>query len=158
MALEEVPFKFLKDNWKTLKNAPLVFLGTLALGSIIGWFAVMYFYEERINTLKIRIDDLKERLHDVPLQHTVYSRLNNRELKQRAVNLVGKMRGLLADLRKEHDQLSESEWEARQEVTSDEERKELMRKYGSRLVNYRQDTCLNIQANLRLKLVFYIMK
>jgi hypothetical protein len=122
MSTLEFIFQFFKDNWKILKNAPLMCLSLLAIGfttgAYVAWYMAGRIYEGQITTLNRIIADREQRLQYVPLQHTAYSRLNNIELKQRATNLVKRLRAFIADVNKADHNLLRSEWKVRRNFKS----------------------------------------
>ena len=103
--------RYIQTEWATLVSAPLTFMlfGILAFGA--AFFIARWRYEgigeslrERIDTLKDRIqgkdeqiNEYRERLHLIPADATSYSRLTNNELQQRALKVVTEVREFLRE-------------------------------------------------------------
>lgn len=87
---------FLFNNWTILISAPLVFLSFMILAVVFSWLAIQFIYRERIARKDEWIEEYRQRLHLVDTDKTSYSKLTNKELKTKAVNLIYQMREYLS--------------------------------------------------------------
>jgi len=92
-------------------SAPVTFILFFVLAFGAAFFVARWRYEglgeslrERIETLKDRIqgkdeqiNEYRERLHLIPIDATAYSRLTNSELQQRALKVVAEIREFLRE-------------------------------------------------------------
>ena len=111
----------------------------LILGFLAAFFAVRWYYRGLLDTrderIKVRddrikikddqLDDYRQRLHLISASGSKFSRLNHEELKQRAIDLVTKIRQFLTRIQKESRRLDSIEWQQMQEAKTEEERKRI---------------------------------
>lgn len=115
-----------------IRQAPFTFvlLLILAIAFVSAFFK--WFYSERMEVMTQRLEhkdgqltDYRERLKLVPTDQTSYSRLTNKELRERAASLVGKVRQFLRQW-SEQDMVSIfSQQAAMSAAKSEEERNQI---------------------------------
>lgn len=159
--------EYLGKNWAVLMQAPLVFLGAFVLALIVAWVGANWVATQRIGILQERLaglqerlagkDDLieeyRQRLHLAPPNQTAYSRLSNGELKQRALNLVGRIRDFLQDSDGELRGASLRQMESMRKARSEEERNAIWQRQTSELFSAYSKLTADYDRNFKIEAI-----
>lgn len=136
----------LQQEWSTLKAAPVTFVLILILAFLAAFFALKWYYRgiletknERLKAKDDQLDDYRQRLGLISASGSEFSRLNFEELKQRAIDLVTKIRQFLTQRQEESRRLDSIEWQQMQEAKTEEDRKRIW------------NTFINNQSQLSIK-------
>lgn len=124
---------FLFKNWSIPISAPLIFISFLIVSIFLSWLTIHFIYKERIEILNTKsslkddlIDEYRQRLHIVDTHNTSYSKLTNKEIKAKAVNLIYQMREYLSKKTLDEDEYKAIIYQEFWKAKSDEERDKIL--------------------------------
>jgi hypothetical protein len=110
-------------EWTVVRESPEASLLCFALGIAVAWKIASKHFEERFSVLTQRITDYQERLGIAPRDNTAYSKLTNKEVKERMLRLVESLRELHQRISAESKQAMDSMFsQIRQAKTAEESR------------------------------------
>jgi len=135
--LEKI-IEFIKNEWSTISSAPFTFLILLVLAFSLAYLASSWRHQgiidllrEQLSVHKDRIEikddqiaEYRERLHLVPSDTTEFTKLTNKELKEKALNLLQNLRSFLSEReRKQREILFSGREQDYRNLTEEERRK-----------------------------------
>lgn len=134
---------FIQSEWTAISSAPITFILLLITSFGAAFYIANWRYEGIVESLKERIElfkerleakdgqlgEYRERLHLLPTTETTYSRFTNAELKQKTLDVVGRIRELLNSRNeKQHDLIFPIEPKNYQNMSEEESHKLWQRK------------------------------
>lgn len=141
----------LKSEWVFLKSSPVAFIITLLLCFVCSFFVMKWRYDgiieqlherlelnkERLQIKNDQLDEYRQRLHLVPVSGTSFSRMSNKELKGKTLDVILGIREFLNKVKNEDRQISDQEWNkvvsARQSAKSEEDKERIWKSYSSKV-------------------------
>lgn len=132
--------EYLAKEWKTLSSAPMTFLITFTSAFGLAFVAVRWRYEgivqslgERLEAQKERalikdeqLDEYRQRLHVSTVSGTEYSLMTNRELRERALTVVSKIREFLRSAADQKNSIFFEERLSMSEARTEEDRNKIL--------------------------------
>lgn len=130
----------LQQEWSTLKAAPVTFVLLFILAFLAAFFAVKWYYggiletkNERLKAKDDQLDDYRQRLGLISASGSEFSLLNHEELKQRALDLVTKIREFSVQINEESTRLIFTQQQQMSKAKTDDERDIIWHQFSGKL-------------------------
>lgn len=127
--------EFIKNEWSTISSAPFTFIILFVLVFSLAYLASSWRHQGIIDLLRQQISgqkgrieaqneqivEYRERLHLIPADATEFTKLTNKELQEKSLNLVQNLRTFLLEGEKNQREILFSGWRQNYKDLSKEE-------------------------------------